>query len=933
MATNTEAIELIDTTNTAENISAATDEQKDEQKNEQKNEEKDKELIESASPFEFEKSLIHKKIEDDVHNILDENIGWRLKDEKYKIARKLKQKYPDISDKKMMELTNMDFTDLANAYNKRSALEDEELKNLIRRKSDRKLISKKYPLPVFSNKTWKMTTNSDGCLFFELIFVFAMLPFYLFAQTIFMFCYLVRGKLPVSGTTDLVLKDHFDVDIKGNHKENIKKRKDSSDVIIQDTLPTGFAVKNIFARERPSHTSCNDVMCCCCRGVKIYDYTKLVKQYKQKKQQQKITLRIMQRQRIIQRRWKDEIMAEEKKIDQDHVHNLQQVDENNRNEELTLRGKSYCDRTSCCCMCPTAWQIAPLLDVKKDGQSKAQQIWWTVGWFNNCAPYDMLSWCFSTKKEVEYHEAELNLLGKEMSRFKTCSLGTNPTKTMLFRLLLCFIISILYFLLWINAISCVWWVLFQDNILFYDLSKSKYDYDCVIEGVLPFGMFALTAVIISFWAAFRAKIKVPNVSKLERFKIHWFDFSDSTDDQIMRETVKFTTFMNNRSGHYTEHEMLKQIEEQTTSAKEFINVRESVFRQRVKERIKKSRLLRFRHDLNYQMSVRISVCVIISLLPIIYRLLSRDINVIQFDLMYIITSLVLSFTVNLLLFSFIDHQIFFTDQMDLFTFVLNDITHIIKWPDSKEDKEGQKQEEARKAKPRKFGFNTARMDKFKETTETADMDDDLLSVMDQDSLPYCNVLEHGNALAWVEMRSWMQGMIKGLLSKVDMLLILVIVLLFIDASAIIFLAANHNEYGNQQVVINGIIFGGIILLYLALLNMTPLLLHGPKLRKLQKRQVSSLEKQKLMATNIVNNETYFKQFKFRDKSGLWDGKLRQFAPQLGIGFLTSTIEVIKDGDFSAGVIGKASTNLFMKSTGLLAAAAFPAIIDSLFKGS
>eukprot|EP01083_Nonionella_stella_P196567 723150_1 len=152
MATNTEAIELIDTTNTAENISAATDEQK----NEQKNEEKDKELIESASPFEFEKSLIHKKIEDDVHNILDENIGWRLKDEKYKIARKLKQKYPDISDKKMMELTNMDFTDLANAYNKRSALEDEELKNLIRRRSDRKLISKKYPLPVFSNKTWKM---------------------------------------------------------------------------------------------------------------------------------------------------------------------------------------------------------------------------------------------------------------------------------------------------------------------------------------------------------------------------------------------------------------------------------------------------------------------------------------------------------------------------------------------------------------------------------------------------------------------------------------------------------------------------------------------------------------------------------------------------------------------------------------------------------
>eukprot|EP00485_Elphidium_margaritaceum_P024232 CAMPEP_0202713364 /NCGR_PEP_ID=MMETSP1385-20130828/53003_1 /ASSEMBLY_ACC=CAM_ASM_000861 /TAXON_ID=933848 /ORGANISM="Elphidium margaritaceum" /LENGTH=58 /DNA_ID=CAMNT_0049373693 /DNA_START=1 /DNA_END=173 /DNA_ORIENTATION=+ len=58
-----------------------------------------------------------------------------------------------------------------------------------------------------------------------------------------------------------------------------------------------------------------------------------------------------------------------------------------------------------------------------------------------------------------------------------------------------------------------------------------------------------------------------------------------------------------------------------------------------------------------------------------------------------------------------------------------------------------------------------------------------------------------------------------------------------------------------------------------------------------------------MATNIVNNAAYFDQFR-RKAGGLWDDKLRKFAPQLGIGFLNTSIQVVKSGDLSAeGVLG------------------------------
>ena len=326
---------------------------------------------------------------------------------------------------------------------------------------------------------------------------------------------------------------------------------------------------------------------------------------------------------------------------------------------------------------------------------------------------------------------------------------------------------------------------------------------------------------------------------------------------------------------------------------------------------------------------------LLSILPLAVRLFD-----LQFDALFVISSFILSFCCCLLFFSFVQHQIFFTDKMDLFSFILNDITTIIKWPenidttpDSYKEKEVAADDDDDKSekKKKKFGFNEARMDRFKETSETADATDTLLSEMDLASLPYLNVLEHGNALAWVEMRSWLQGMIKALLSKVDLLLVLILILLFVDASCIIFLVVNFSEYGNQQIVNNGIAFGSILLLYLAVFNLYPLLLYGPKLRRLQSRQLSSLEKQKLMATNIVNNAEYFAQFRFKDESSLWRGKLKKFAPNLGLGFLNTTIEVIKGGDFSAGVVGKASTNLFLKSTGLLAAAAFPSLLNSLFK--
>ena len=234
-------------------------------------------------------------------------------------------------------------------------------------------------------------------------------------------------------------------------------------------------------------------------------------------------------------------------------------------------------------MCPTSWQMAPMLDVDRDGQSKAKRVYWTVGWFNNCTPFDMLSWCFSTEREVANHEAELNLMGKSINKYHTMCSFVNPTKTVLFRLLLCIIVSALYFLLWINCASCVWWVLFEDNLpilSIYDLSASKYETDCVIEGIIPFLVFAITVFIIAFWAAFRAKIKVPNISKLDRFKIHWYDFSNSTEEEIMQQTVKFTSFMNSRHGDPSESEMLKEIEASTTTAKEFINAREAVFRKR-----------------------------------------------------------------------------------------------------------------------------------------------------------------------------------------------------------------------------------------------------------------------------------------------------------------------------------------------------------------
>eukprot|EP01084_Bolivina_argentea_P067586 123048_1 len=190
-------------------------------KEEQK--EKSKDLLDVVPFVEFEKPILLHKIEKDVHDILDTNVGWRVRDEKYKTVRKLHDRFPKINDKEMMEIVDMDFTDLANAYNKRSALDESELKQLIRRNSDRKLIKQRYPLPVFSNKIWKMTTKSDGCLFFEFIFEFICLPIYLFAHTLFMFCYLVRGELPVSGCSDLLLKDHFDVHV--NADKN-KKRDD-----------------------------------------------------------------------------------------------------------------------------------------------------------------------------------------------------------------------------------------------------------------------------------------------------------------------------------------------------------------------------------------------------------------------------------------------------------------------------------------------------------------------------------------------------------------------------------------------------------------------------------------------------------------------------------------------------------------------------------
>ena len=302
--------------------------------------EKEEELIAIAARIEFEKSLLHKKIEQDVHGILDENVGWRLKDEKYKCARKLRLRFPNIKDEEMMDLMNLDFADLSNAYNHRTALNDDELKHMVRRQDDRKLIKQRYPSPVFSNKTWKLTTKSDGCLFVELIFEFALLPIYLFAQTLFLFFYLVRGELPVSGTTDLVLHDHFNVTIKGDHNENEKQRKKADKAYLSDhQLPTGYAITNIFKRERPSHTACTDVIYCCCRGIKVRDYIDAVRHYKEQTKKQKISLRIAQRQQIVHRG------AVEEPGNDDLTESLKQVD-SERNELLSLRGK--CDRTSCC---------------------------------------------------------------------------------------------------------------------------------------------------------------------------------------------------------------------------------------------------------------------------------------------------------------------------------------------------------------------------------------------------------------------------------------------------------------------------------------------------------------------------------------------------------------------------------------------------------
>jgi len=894
-----------------------------------------KHFVDAVANVEFEKSLLHKKIEKDVHDILDENVGWRVKDEMYRSIRKLRKKYPNMTDKHMMEVFDIDHTDLYNAYNNESALKDSDLKHAIRRGSDMKLIKKRYPLPVFSNQSWNLVTTTDAFLFWELIFEFVLMPIFLFCQSFFIFCYLIRNQLPVSGTTDLVLKDHFKVDIQS--KKEREQRRRGSDAQVSDfyTLPRGYAVKDLICnKERPSQTACADFWCCCCRGIAIADYVAAVKHYEAKKASQKISLRVAQRQRLIQRHQLEDA-APEAEVDDDHDKDLtEELHKVDSERSKLLESRGCCAKKTLCCLCPTAWQMAPLLDVEKDKQARVNPVYWTPGYFNNCTPYDMLSWCFSTRKELDHHYAELRLIGNVSRHRVSCSNRltlSDPRLILLFRLFLCICLTAMYALLWFNSISCALYVALDISV-YYDLSSDGNGYvtDCVMEGILPILVFAITAFLIAFWASFRAKIRVPNISKLSAFKIHWYDFSNTTQEEMLQQTVKFTTFMNSQYGSSAESKMLREIEEASTTAKQFIQEREEVFRQRIKDRVQHSRILRFRHDFDYALAVRMSISLIIAALPTVYKLCDPRLNIADYDVLFMASSFVLNLLTFFLFFSFIQHQIFATDKLDLFSFLLNDITTIIQWPVVKDEENEAEKQQVEKRKSAKFGFVTARMDKFKSTTDTADIYDEILSSMDSTSLPYCNVLEHGNALSWVEMRSFVQGMIKALLSKLDMLLAVVIVLLFLTAVLVIYLIANHAELGNHPVFIEGIIVGCIVIAYLLLFNLIPLVKHGPKLRRLQAKQISGLEKQKLMATNIVNNQAYFDQFRYK-AGGLWDDKLKQFAPELGLGFLASAVDVVKSGDFSTeGVMGMLGNHLMLKGVGVLAAAAFPTVVTKLF---
>ena len=190
-------------------------------------------------------------------------------------------------------------------------------------------------------------------------------------------------------------------------------------------------------------------------------------------------------------------------------------------------------------------------------------------------------------------------------------------------------------------------------------------------------------------------------------------------------------------------------------------------------------------------------------------------------------------------------------------------------------------------------------------------------------------MEHGNALAWVEIRSYLQGCIKVMLSKVDMLLALIYLLLLLDIALMIYAIIFEIDDSEFRIFIVGLIEGIFLAIFIGLLNIYPLLQHAPKLRKLQSLQLTNLLKQKLVATNVVNNKKYWKYFNKKDKTLNWNNYTSS-GDDLSLSMVDDIVDVVKDGNFNAKVFGYKFEDVAQTAIYGLASTFLPSIIYSFF---
>ena len=58
------------------------------------------------------------------------------------------------------------------------------------------------------------------------------------------------------------------------------------------------------------------------------------------------------------------------------------------------RKESFLDQFACCCICPLANDMLPLIE--------EENIHWTPGWYHGCTPYDLQGCCFATNTQYQY---------------------------------------------------------------------------------------------------------------------------------------------------------------------------------------------------------------------------------------------------------------------------------------------------------------------------------------------------------------------------------------------------------------------------------------------------------------------------------------------------------------------------------------------------